>query len=328
MVARRLGRTEIEVSPIGLGCWQFSQGKGFTGAMWSVLDQATMDSIVGAAIQGGVTWFDTAQAYGNGRSERALGTALHDLGVRPGEVVIATKWLPILKTAANITRTIDTRLSCLGGYPIDLFQIHIPWSISSIGAQIGEMAKLARAGKIRAFGVSNFSVAQMTKASAAAAAEGMTLASNQVPISALDRRIERNGVLDMARRSGVTLIAYSPLAQGLLTGKFHEDPRLVSFLPTGRRSRLSPASRAFTTENLRRTAPLIEALRAIAASHGVTPSQVALSWLIRFYGDTVVAIPGASRPNHASESAAAMDLELTENEMARIDEVSARVARF
>jgi aryl-alcohol dehydrogenase-like predicted oxidoreductase len=328
MVARRLGRTEIEVSPVGLGCWQFSQGKGFTGGMWSVLDQATMDSIVGAAIQGGVTWFDTAQAYGNGRSERALGTALHDLGVRPGEVAIATKWLPILKTAANIPRTIGTRLSCLSGYPIDLYQIHIPWSISSIGAQIGELAKLARAGKIRAFGVSNFSAAQMTKASAAAAAEGMTLASNQVAISALDRRIERNGVLDMARRSGVTLIAYSPLAQGLLTGKFHEDPRLVNSLPTGRRSRLSPASRGFTSENLRRTAPLIEALRAIAASHGATPSQVAVSWLIRFYGDTVVAIPGASRPNHASESAAAMDLELTENEMARIDEVSARVARF
>ena len=328
MVARRLGRTEIEISPIGLGCWQFSQGKGFTGNMWSVIDQAVIDSIVGAALRGGVTWFDTAQAYGNGQSERTLSTALHDLSVRPGEVAIATKWLPLLRTAANIPRTIDTRLGCLSGYPIDLFQIHIPWSVSSIQAQITEMAKLVRAGKIRAFGVSNFSGAQMARASAAAAAEGMTLASNQVPISALDRRIERNGVLDLARRSGVTLIAYSPLAQGVLTGKFHDDPGLAGSLPTGRRSRLSPASRGFRAENLRRTAPLIETLRAVATAHGATPSQVALSWLLRFYGDTLVAIPGASRPEHASESAAAMDLELTENEMARIDEVSRRVARF
>ena len=296
--------------------------------MWSVLDQATIDAIVETALKGGVTWFDTAQAYGNGRSEHTLSAALHALGVRPGEVVIATKWLPILKTAADIPRSIDTRLDRLSGYPIDLHQIHIPWSISSIQAQVTEMARLARAGKIRAFGVSNFSAAQMARASAAALAEGMTLASNQVSISALDRRIERNGVLDLARASGVTLIAYSPLAQGVLTGKFHEDPRLASTLPRGRRSRLSPASRAFTAANLRRTRPLIDALRAVATAHGATPSQVALSWLIRFYGDTVVAIPGASRAEHASESAAAMDLELSENEMARIDEVSARVARF
>lgn len=85
--------------------------------MWSVLDQSAIDSIVGAAILGGITWFHTAQAYGNGRSERALGTALHDLSVWPGDVVIATKWLPILKTAANIPRTIGARLSCLSGYP-------------------------------------------------------------------------------------------------------------------------------------------------------------------------------------------------------------------
>jgi aryl-alcohol dehydrogenase-like predicted oxidoreductase len=328
MVARRLGRTEIEVSPIGLGCWQFSQGKGFTGSMWSVLDQATIDAIVRAALQGSVTWFDTAQAYGNGQSERTLGTALHDSSVRPGEVVIATKWTPILKTASDIPRTIGVRLACLNGYPIDLHQIHIPWSISSIQAQVTEMAKLVRAGKIRAFGVSNFSAAQMARASAAAASQGVTLASNQVSISALDRRIERNGVLDLARRSGVTLIAYSPLAQGVLTGKFHDDPRLVRSLPAGRGSRLSPANRGFRTENLRRTAPLMEALRAIATSHGATPSQVALSWLLRFYGDAVVAIPGASRPDHARDNSAAMDLDLTENEMARIDEVSRRVARF
>ena len=133
MNKRRLGRTDIEISPIGLGCWQFSQGKGLTGSMWAVLDQAAINSVVGTALEGGISWFDTAEAYGGGQSERALATALHDLKVQPGEVVIATKWLPILRTAANIPRTIDTRLTCLQGYPIDLYQIHLPWSCARSG---------------------------------------------------------------------------------------------------------------------------------------------------------------------------------------------------
>jgi aryl-alcohol dehydrogenase-like predicted oxidoreductase len=327
MSQRRLGRTGIEVSPIGLGCWQFSQGKGFTRSMWSVLDQETIESITRAALDGGITWFDSAQGYGNGQSERALGTALHDLKVQPGEVVIATKWLPILKTAANIPRTIDTRLACLQGYGIDLYQVHIPWSISPIRAQMREMAKLLRAGKIRAVGVSNFSARQMEAASRALKDEGTVLASNQVSISLLDRRIEGNGVLADARRLGVTLMAYSPLAQGLLTGKFHADPARLRAMPAGRRSRFSPASRAFRPENLARTAPLIDALRAVGTAHDVSAAQVALAWVTAFYGDTVVAIAGATRPAQAAESAAAMGLRLTAEELARLDAISACVAR-
>jgi aryl-alcohol dehydrogenase-like predicted oxidoreductase len=126
MDARRMGMTDVKVSPIGLGCWQFSQGKGMTGRMWTALDQGTMDAVVDAALKGGVTWFDTAQAYGNGASEHALSAALQHRGIEPGSVVVATKWLPILKTAGNIPRTIGTRIECLQPYPIDLHQIHIP----------------------------------------------------------------------------------------------------------------------------------------------------------------------------------------------------------
>lgn len=327
MNPRRLGRTDIEISPLGLGCWQFSQGKGLTGGMWSVLDQVTIDAVVGRALGGGINWFDTAEGYGNGQSERALSTALRDLKVQAGEVVVATKWLPILRTAANIPRTIDERLSILQGYPIDLYQVHLPWSFSSIRSQMREMAKLLRAGKIRSIGVSNFSARQMEEASTALQAEGVILASNQVLINLLDRRIEQNGVLEAARRLGVTLIAYSPLAQGLLTGRFHENPNLARFLPTGRRSRFSPASRAYRAESLARTRPLIEELHKIAQSHGASVSQVALAWLITYYDDTVVAIPGASRPEQAGECAAAMNLRLTENELARIGENSAVVAK-
>jgi aryl-alcohol dehydrogenase-like predicted oxidoreductase len=327
MDARKLGNTDIEVSPIGLGCWQFSQGKNVTGRMWSVLDQGTMDAVVDAALSGGVTWFDTAQAYGNGASERALSAALQHRGIEPGNVVVATKWLPIAKPATDVPRTIGTRIECLQPYPIDLFQVHSPGSISSIPAQMHEMAKLVRAGKVRAVGVSNFSAKQMARAAAALRDEGLTLASNQVRINLLDRRVESNGVLAAAQGLGVTLIAYSPLAQGVLTGRYHADPALVRGLPWGRRSRLSPSSRFLTPDGLRRSAPLIAELRAVGEAHGATVAQVALAWLVTRYGYTVVAIPGASRPEQAVATAAAMDVCLTEAEIAGIDTLSAPLAR-
>ena len=148
-------------------------------------------------------------------SECALAAGLRHADVEPGRVVVATKWLPILKPARDIPRSIDERIQCMSPYPIDLYQVHIPWSRSSVAAQMREMAALVRAGKVRAVGVSNFSAKQMAQAGAALQAEGLPLASNQVRINLLDRAVETNGVLDLAREHRVTLIAYSPLAQGL-----------------------------------------------------------------------------------------------------------------
>ena len=170
-------------------------------------------------------------------------------------------------------------------------------------------------------------IAQMAKAGAALQAEGLPLAANQVRINLLDRAIETNGVLDLARKHRVTLIAYSPLAQGILTGRYHDDPAAVRALPYGRRSRLSPSSRFLTSRGLARSAPLIDALRAVGAAHGATPAQVALAWLVSYYGDTVVAIPGASRPEQATAAAAAMDLRLSAAEMASLDAISAAVTK-
>jgi aryl-alcohol dehydrogenase-like predicted oxidoreductase len=211
----------------------------------------------------------------------------------------------------------------LRGYPIGLYQVHQPWSFSSIPAQMRAMAGLVHAGKIGAVGVSNFSAGQMRVAAAALRAEGLPLASNQVRISLLDRDIEVNGVLDAARELGVTLIAYSPLAQGLLSGKFHERPELASDLPPWRRLRVQGGARVFGRENLERTSPLVEELRRVAAEHGVTVAQVALAWVIGFYGETVVAIPGATRPEQARENAAAMRLALGEAELERLARASA-----
>jgi aryl-alcohol dehydrogenase-like predicted oxidoreductase len=240
MEKRQLGRTGIEITPIGLGCMQFSGSDGIAARVFTPLTQEAITEVVKTALDGGIDWFDTAEMYGLGHSERALTSALKESSRAPGDVVIATKWAPLGRRAGNITRTIATRLDCLQSYPIDLYQIHEPYtSLSTIGPQMRAMARLFHAGKIRAVGVSNFSARQMTIAHKALQAQGFELASNQVRINLLQRKIERNGVLDTARRLGVTLIAYSPMANGVLTGRFHEDsdgsastaPRAAKDLP-------------------------------------------------------------------------------------------------
>ncbi|HXI04030.1 MAG TPA: aldo/keto reductase, partial [Candidatus Saccharimonadales bacterium] len=211
------------MSSVGLGCWQLSGGEGMAGRYWPALGEETERAVVRASLEAGVTWFDTAEFYGNGRSERALASALKAAGAAPGDVSIATKWMPFLRFAGNIRSTIGARLEALGGFPIALHQIHQRMSLSPVAAQMNAMADLVEAGSIRSVGVSNFGAGAMTAAHRALAERGIPLASNQMSYSLLDRRIERNGVLETARRLGVTIIAYSPLAQGALTGKFHGE---------------------------------------------------------------------------------------------------------
>jgi aryl-alcohol dehydrogenase-like predicted oxidoreductase len=316
MRRRQLGGSDLEVSPIGLGCMQFA-ATGMAARFYPTPDADAVGATVKAALDGGVNWFDTAEMYGHGESERALSTALRGSGVSPGEVVVATKWAPFGRTASNIGRTVGKRIDALQGYPIDLYQIHQPISFSSTGSEMREMAKLLRARKIRAVGVSNFSAATMRRASAALAAQGLVLASNQVQISLLRRNIERDGVLAAARELGVTLIAYSPLRSGMLTGRFHDDPTLVGSLPRFRRF-----AGSFTERGLAATRPLIDELGAIAKSYGVSRAQVSLNWVTNYYGDMVVAIPGASKPHQAEESARSMDFQLTEQELAKLADLA------
>lgn len=317
MKLRKLGRSDIEISPLGLGCWQFSAGVGLVGGFWEALPPPVIEEIIDASLQGGINWFDTAEAYGNGRSEQALAAALTHLGKRPGDVVVATKWMPFPRFAASIGATIGERLSALAPFPIELHQIHQPFALATIDAQAEQMARLVQQGKIKTVGVSNFSAGRMRAMHAALARRGVPLVSNQMPYSLLNRKIESNGVLTAAKELGITLIAYSPLAQGLLSGKFHDDPSLIQ-------SRVGPRKflPAFRASGLARSRPLIEELKKVAQAHRATPSQVALNWLVTFHGDTVVAIPGATKRRHAEENVGSMAFTLTPDEARRIDELS------
>jgi aryl-alcohol dehydrogenase-like predicted oxidoreductase len=322
MSTRELGRSGIHVSPIGLGCMQFS-ASGLLSGFFSPMSQGEADSIVKTALDGGITLFDTAELYGRGESERRLAAGLTHAGIRPGDVTVATKWPPLGRTARSVGRTIDDRLCALDPFPIDLHQIHFGLGgLSSVRKQVEAMAQLVERRAVRAVGVSNFTAKQMASAHAILAEHGIPLASNQVQINLLNRNIERNGILDTARRLGVTLIAYSPLRSGMLTGKFHDNRDLAAATP-----RLRRTINGITNTNLERTAPLIDAMREIADAHEATVTQVALAWLITNYGDAVIAIPGASQPHHAAEAAGAMKIALTTDETHRLTDVSNAVTK-
>lgn len=311
---RRLGQTDIEITPIGLGTMQFAGGSGFLWFMYRRLSTETITGIVKATLDGGINWFDTAEIYGQGSSERYLANALKAAGQTNVDVVIATKWFPLFRTASSIGKTIDTRLKYLDGYNIGLYQVHFPRSFSSTRGIMNQMADLVEKGKIRSIGVSNYSAEQMRHAHDILAEHGLYLASNQVHYSLLNREIESNSILDTGKQLGITIIAYSPLESGLLSGKFHDDSSAFSNAPFYRRVRLK--------SQLKKSRQLIETLKEIAIAHSATPAQVALNWLINFHGEVVVAIPGASTVKQAQDNAAAMSFTLSSAELTQIDQLS------
>jgi aryl-alcohol dehydrogenase-like predicted oxidoreductase len=311
---RRLGGTDLEVTPIGLGVMQFSGNKGMFRWVFPDIAQEEMNAIVKTAVEGGINWFDTAEMYGRGRSEHGLVEGLKTAGIADEEVVIGTKWFPVLRTARNIPRTIQDRLRFLDGYTIDLYMIHQPVSFSSIEAQMDALADLVEAGKIRSVGVSNFSADQMRRAHAALEKRGLPLAVNQVQYSLLHRKIETDGTLDTARELGVTIVAYSPLGRGILSGKYHENPALLGEKVFGWRMMLQ--------RRVESSRPLVAALQRIAPRYDATRAQVALNWLIHAQGEIVVAIPGASKVSQAAQSAGAMSFRLSEEEIQELDELS------
>ena len=317
IVKRNLGKTDIEVTPIGLGAMEFAGGRSFFKYMFTPVETETQDEVVKAALDSGMNLIDTAEIYGSGYSECAVARALQAAGKSPGDVVITTKWFPMLKRAKSLRKSAEKSTQRLDPYPIDLYLVHMPLSVSSVKTQMSEMADLVESGKIRAVGVSNFSNDRMIKAHEALEERGIPLAVNQVHFSLLKRGIEFNGTLETAKELGVTIMAYTPLGQGVLTGNLHRNPELVDQMTRIRRLRLR--------SGLKRSKELVDTLEAIASEHSATAAQVTLSWTINYHGDTVITIPGATKPYQAEQNAEAMKLFLSSEQMETISALSLEI---
>lgn len=306
-----LGQTGLRVTPLAFGTWAWGDA-GYWGYGERYGPAEVVDAF-SAALAGGVRFFDSAEVYGHGASERVLGA----LARRAGEpLVLATKFAPLAGRGGvrALPGALAGSLRRLGVRSVDLYQVH--WADRAeapIEALMGALADAARRGFVRAVGVSNFTASELREAHAALARAGVPLATQQVRYSALDRGPERDGVLAACAELGVTLLAYSPLAQGILAGAYTAD-------------RAPPPPRAsrpdFAPERLRAVAPLVALLRAIGDAHGGRgPEQVALNWLRAKPG--VIPVVGATSGEQARRVAASLEWSLTDDEVARIDALSA-----
>ena len=317
ILKRKLGNTAIEVTPIGLGMMEFAGGGGLLGAAFPKISQDDKNAIVKAGLEGGINWFDTAELYGMGISESSLAVALKAAGIGIDDVVVATKWWPLFRTARNIHRTINTRLRLLGGYPIGLYMVHQPFGMSSPEAEMDAMAELVTQGKIRSVGVSNFKPERMQRAHNRLKEHGVALAVNQVHYSLLNRSIEKDGTLALARELGVSIIAYTPLEFGLLSGKYHKHPELLSTKSFHWRLRLRAG--------IEKSRELVAALENMAKQYDATPAQVALNWVIHAQGESVVTIPGVTKVSQAQENAAAMNFTLSASEIEQLNNLTSQL---
>jgi aryl-alcohol dehydrogenase-like predicted oxidoreductase len=282
------------VSRIGLGTWQFGSREWGYGDSYSSHDAA---AIVARAVELGINLFDTAEAYGFGRSERILGEALAACGAAETSF-IATKIFPVLPIGQVVTQRGRASARRLGVTTIDLYQVHQPNPIIRDGTTMAGMRVLQGSGTISHVGVSNYSLARWKEAERAL---GAPVLSNQVQLS-LAHAGPLDDLVPYAEANGRIVIAWSPLAQGLLSARYD-----ATHQPSGAVRRMNPL---FLEENLQRASGLLDALRDIAAGRGVTPAQVALAWLVHQPG--VVAIPGASSVEQVERNAEAADIDLTD----------------
>ncbi len=311
-----LGNTDLRVTPLGLGIWQWGDtmmwgyGKGY--------GDADLRPVFDATLAAGVNFIDTAEMYGRGRSESLLGQFMRETPAARDQIVLATKFAPMpwRLSPGRLLRALRESLNRLGLSQVDLYQIHFPYSPVSIETWMDALADAVEAGLTRAVGVSNFSPSQTIRAHAALMRHGIPLASNQVEYSLLDRTPETSGLTRVCRDLGVTIIAYSPIAKGVLSGKYTPDN-----IPPGVRRH------KYDRNFLAKAQPVIDQLREIGQAHDVansakTSSQVALNWLIC---KGAVPIPGAKNLQQAQENFGALGWRLTDEEVARLDGVSEKV---
>lgn len=311
----QLGQSPVFVNPLGVGCWAWGDSE-----YWRYGEEHGPRDVVDAfdaCLEAGLDLFDTAEAYGWGKGEQILGTLVRKSG-RP--LVVATKYAPLQGRGGPpaIAKGLAGSLKRLGLPRIDLYQIH--WADreeAPLEATMEVLAEAVHGGRVRAVGVSNFRASEMREAYAALERRGVPLATNQVHYSLLHRSPEADEVLAACRELGVTLLAYSPLEQGLLSGKY--GPGSVPSGPRGE-------SEWFSERNVAAAQPVLAELRALAESHGVETAAVAIAWLLE---KGVVPLVGVKSSNQATSNAAALRVTLSAEHVAALDSVSEpwRVAR-
>ncbi len=305
METRRIG--SLEVSVVGLGCNNFGRR----------LDADATAEVVRAALDAGITFFDTADIYGFGRSEEFLGRAL---GARRADIVLATKFGMKMDDErqgahpAYVRRAAEDSLRRLGTDHIDLYQLHRPDPSVPIADTLGALAELVREGKVREIGCSQFSAEQLREARSAARPGGARFVSVQNEYSLLHREPERE-VIPECEREGLAFIPYFPLASGLLTGKYRKGQ------PVPKGTRLSEGgsyARLLSERNL----DVVEALIRFAESRGHTLLDLAISWLASRPAVASV-ICGATKPEQVRANAGAASWRLVDEELAEVDAITA-----
>lgn len=293
----------VRLSAIGLGTWQFGSKEWGYGDAYA---ERTAIEITQRALDLGINLVDTAEIYAFGRSEKIVGRAIAG---RRDDAFLATKVFPVLPLSPIVQQRGVASAARLGVEAIDLYQVHWPNPVVPLGQTMAGMDRLRRTGLVRHVGVSNFSLARWQDAEAAL---GGPVLTNQVQYNLVTRKPDRE-LIPWAQQHGRIVIAYSPLAQGFLSGRYDGTNT-----PGGVRS----SNSLFLPENIERAKPLLTALREIATAHEATPAQVALAWVIR--RPNVVAIPGASSVAQLEANAAAADLELTDDDDHRLTAASDR----
>ena len=303
-----LGSTNIEISRIGIGIW--SWGDRFFWGYGNKYREEDLEDTYNAIVDSPINFIDTAEVYGMGNSEKILGKFL-----RGGKkkFVIATKFFPYpwRINATSVKKAIHNSIKRMGITQVDLYQIHMPFPPYPIEFWLQKLVALYHGGFTRAIGVSNFNLDQTRRAHKYLADKGVPLASNQVRYSLLDRDIERTGLYNYCIENNITVIAYSPLAMGMLTGKY-----TPSTPPRGIRR----IAYRYSPKYLRKIHPAIELLNKIGNSHdGKSAAQVALNWVI---SKGVIPIPGAKNRSQAEDNLGTVNWQLTKDEVFTLEKAT------
>jgi len=326
MKYNKLGRTGLFVSEICLGTMTF----GGRGELWPIigqLDQAAANDLVRIAIDAGINFFDTADVYSEGESERILGRAIRDLGVPRQDVVIATKVRgrtgpgpnAVGLSRGHIMDAVKASLARLGIDYIDLYQIHGADLVTPLDETLGALDDLVRAGQIRYIGCSNLMAWQIAKALGLSARENRArFETVQAYYSIAGRDIERE-IVPLVVEEELGLMVWSPLAGGLLSGKFGRD---FAGPNDARRTRFD-----FPPVNRERAYDIVDAIRPIASRHGVSVARVALAWLLHQKGVMSV-IVGAKTAEQLADNIAAATLRLSDDDRTALDQASALAPEY